>query len=168
MKYWVINVPTTQWNRSHFSLRRGSICFADVIAKVVALFPQHFLVDSPAVVWTGGLSRCDHRPGGSAGDNSLLILQCNCRLPHFWHFYVKIKLQIAVWWTGASRIRSVGLLFTRSSQRGRGEKNQRGNALRAELNEITPDFIPINFKNFGISVLFDCMIYEAMWPWFSQ
>ena len=44
---------------------------------------------------------------------------------------------------------------------GRGEKNQRGNALRAELNEITPDFIPINFKNFGISVLFDCMIYKA-------
>lgn len=57
MKYWVINVSTTQWNRSHFSLRRGSICFADVIAKVVALFPQYFLVDSPAVVWTGGLSR---------------------------------------------------------------------------------------------------------------
>lgn len=25
MKYLVMNVATTQWNRSHFSLRRGSI-----------------------------------------------------------------------------------------------------------------------------------------------
>lgn len=43
----------------------------------------------------------------------------------------------------------------------RGEERRRGNALRAEMNEIKPDFIPINFKNFGISVLFDCMIYKA-------
>lgn len=32
------------------------------------------------------------------------------------------------------------------AREGRGEERQRGNALRAELNEIKLDFIPINFK----------------------